>query len=120
MPLLARILSHLFPSSSSSAAVKTLAGPWSLGRASIYMNVIGFLFLLFTSITFNFPTVYPVDRDNMNYTSAAVGVIGLISLVTWVAGGKRSFTGPRVVGVGVDVGVDGVEKEDGGGGKKVG
>ncbi len=84
------------------------------------MNVIGFLFLLFTSITFNFPTVYPVDRDNMNYTSAAVGVIGLISLVTWVAGGKRSFTGPRVVGVGVDVGVDGVEKEDGGGGKKVG
>lgn len=56
----------------------------------------------------------------MNYTSAAVGVIGLISLVTWVVGGKRSFTGPRVVGVGVDVSSDVVDSDDGGGGKKVG
>lgn len=105
MPLLARILSHFTSTSSSSTSTTTarppkhLPGPWSLGRASIPLNVLGFLFLLFTSITFNFPTVYPVDRDNMNYTSAAVGVIALISLVTWVAGGRRSFTGPRVVGV---------------------
>jgi len=118
MPLLARILSHL-TSSSTTTGTNTLPGPWSLGRASIYLNVIGFLFLLFTSITFNFPTLYPVDRDNMNYTSAAIGVIAVISLVTWVAGGRSSFTGPRIVG-GVEgreavVGMDVVGKKEGSG-----
>lgn len=91
MPLLARLLSHFTPHAT------VLTGPYALGRASIYLNALGFLFLLFTSITFNFPTVYPVDRDNMNYTSAAVAVIGGISLLTWVVQGRREFTGPRVV-----------------------
>lgn len=75
MPLFVRVLSHF------TGNVKVLPGPYTLGRYGIFMNLIGLAFLLFTSITFNFPTLGPVDRENMNYTSAAIGVIGLISLV---------------------------------------
>ena len=92
MPLLARMLARL------TGKAKVLPGPYSLGGFGVYMNVIGFVFLLFTSITFNFPTLAPVDSGNMNYTSAAIGIIGLISIVTWVTTGRKAFTGPQVDG----------------------
>jgi len=86
MPLLARIMSWF------TGDVKTLSGPYSLGHYGIWMNVTGLVFLVFTSITFNFPTVSPVD-------SAAIGIIGLISIVTWITTGRKSFTGPLIGGV---------------------
>jgi choline transport protein len=81
---------------------------YSLGRLSIPLNVIGLVYLLFTTITFNFPGVSPVTSENMNYTSAAVGVIMLIAVVTWVTTGYRQFRGPESGGVviqGHDIGV---------------
>ena len=42
----------------------------------------------------------------MNYCSAAFGIIGLISVVTWVFDGRTNFTGPET-GV-----VNAVEAED--------
>ncbi|KAL8810670.1 MAG: hypothetical protein Q9223_007710, partial [Gallowayella weberi] len=77
MPLLSRLLAYF------TNHVKVIPGPYTLGRYSIWLNTLGLLFLVFTSITFNFPALNPVDKENMNYTSAAVGVIGLISAVTW-------------------------------------
>lgn len=72
-----------------------LKGPFSLPLSiSLGLNVLGLLFLLFTSITFNFPTTYPVTSHSMNYTSAAIGVIALISFVTWLTTGRKHFTGP--------------------------
>ena len=38
----------------------------------------------------------PVTKDNMNYTSAALGVIGVVSLLTWITTGKKRFTGPII------------------------
>ena len=93
MPLLARILSWF------AGDAKLLSGPYSLGRYGIIMNAIGLAFLVFTSITFNFPTLAPVDSENMNYTSAAIGIIGLISAVTWAISGRKAFTGPQIAGV---------------------
>ncbi len=92
MPLLARILSWF------TGNVKVLPGPYNLGRYGIVVNAIGLVFLVFTSITFNFPTLAPVDSENMNYTSAALGIIGLISIVTWLISGRKSFTGPQIAG----------------------
>ena len=57
----------------------------------------GLVFLLFASITFNFPTTHPITQHSMNYTSAAIGVIGLISTVTWFTTGRKHFTGPGAV-----------------------
>ena len=92
MPLLARILSWL------TGNAKVLSGPYTLGRYGIVMNAVGLVFLVFTSVTFNFPTLAPVDSENMNYTSAAIGIIGLISAVTWLLSGRKSFTGPQIAG----------------------
>lgn len=88
MPLLSRILSHI------TGKKHRLEGPYSLGRYGLALNIIGFLFLLFCCITFNFPSVRPVDSENMNYTSAATGVVMLISLITWLTTGRKRFTGP--------------------------
>lgn len=90
MPLLTRIIAYL------TGHMRVIPGPNTLGKYSVWLNALGLLFLLFTSITFNFPTINPVDKDNMNYTSAAIGVITLISIVTWITTGRRNFTGPQV------------------------
>lgn len=92
MPLLVRIIAHF------TGHAKTLPGPYTLGKYSLPLNFIGLTFLIFTSITFNFPTLNPVTKDNMNYTSAAIGVVGLVSVVTWVTTGRKNFTGPLIGG----------------------
>ncbi|KAI9809984.1 MAG: hypothetical protein M1827_006751 [Pycnora praestabilis] len=91
MPLFVRILARF------TGNAKELDGPYKLGPYGIVLNIIGFIFLLFASITFNFPTVNPVDQGNMNYTSAAIGVIAFVSLVTWITTGRKRFTGPELV-----------------------
>ncbi|KAJ5239911.1 hypothetical protein N7468_004530 [Penicillium chermesinum] len=80
--------------------VTKMEGPYTLSvPVSIGLNLLGLLFLLFASITFNFPSTYPVNQESMNYTSAAIGVIALISLLTWFTTGKDHFTGPGAVSV---------------------
>lgn len=37
--------------------------------------------------------------DCRNYTSAAVGVIMLIAVITWLATGNKQFAGPELGGV---------------------
>ena len=99
IPLLARLLS-LF----TSTPHRTIDGMYSLGRLSIPLNVVGLVFLSFISITFNFPGLSPVTPENMNYTIAAVGVIMLISLITWLTTGHRHFRGPESGGVVIEGG----------------
>lgn len=89
MALFSRLLGYV------TGYQREMKGPFSLPPwISITLNVLGLLFLLFASITFNLPTQYPVNRDSMNYTSAAIGVVALISLVTWLTTGQKHFTGP--------------------------
>ncbi|KAL4974868.1 hypothetical protein BDW66DRAFT_160907 [Aspergillus desertorum] len=61
---------------------------------SVFLNAIGLLLLLFAFVTFTFPSEAPVNDENMNYTSAAIGVIALIGLVTWAFTACRRFSGP--------------------------
>jgi hypothetical protein len=76
--------------------------PLSLG-----FSVIGLLFLLFASITFNFPSNAPVTSESMNYTCAAIGLLTLLSLVTWFTTATQRFAGPSDVRHLV---VDGIER----------
>ncbi|KAJ4338065.1 hypothetical protein N0V87_004213 [Didymella glomerata] len=89
MPLLARIIAHF------SGKKTRLEGPYSLGRYGIVLNIIGFLFLAFMCIIANFPSATPVDSENMNYTSAATGLIMLFSAIFWLTTGRKKFTGPE-------------------------
>lgn len=89
MPLLVRVLARF------TGHAKELPGPYTLGKWGIWANLIGLSFLTFAAITFNFPSVAPVNSENMNYCSAAIGIIGLVSLLTWVFDGRKNFTGPQ-------------------------
>ncbi|OJJ42864.1 hypothetical protein ASPZODRAFT_104610 [Penicilliopsis zonata CBS 506.65] len=92
MALLSRLLGYF------TGHATHMTGPYALPQSlSLTLNFIGLLFLLFASITFNFPSDYPVTSTGMNYTSAAVGVILLIALVTWLTTGRKHFTGPSLV-----------------------
>lgn len=75
--------------------VTKLDGPYSFSvPVSIALNIIGLLFLLFAAITFNFPSENPVTHQSMNYTSAAIGAVALISGITWITTGRKQFSGP--------------------------
>lgn len=109
LPLLVCIIARLSPGGEQH---RKLEGPYSLGRWGLLANVVGFVYLAFAVITFNFPTVKPVDEENMNYTSAAVGVVMVIALITWITTGRKQYSGPEtgVVVEGVE-GVEGVRRE---------
>lgn len=92
MPLLVRIWGRLRGEHDIDSA-------YSLGRFGMFFNVAGLLYLVFAIITFNFPSVYPVTANNMNYTSAAVGVSVLIATVTWFTTGRKHYTGPQRGGI---------------------
>lgn len=94
MPLLARLISYF------NGTHRQLTGPWAMKPlVSVAVNAIGLTYLLFACITFNFPSVSPVTSENMNYTSAAIGVIMLIAAVTWFTTAREHFSGPEVEGV---------------------
>ncbi|KAH7348665.1 amino acid transporter-like protein [Rhexocercosporidium sp. MPI-PUGE-AT-0058] len=105
MPLLVRLISHF------NGTHRQLTGPWAMSPAvSLTLNAIGLTYLLFACITFNFPSVYPVTSENMNYTSAAVGVIMFIATLTWFTTAKKQFSGPEIHIEGVaDVGGNAVD-----------
>lgn len=69
---------------------------YSLGKYGPWLNAIGLIYLIFAGIDFNFPQVGPVTADNMNYCSAAFGIIGLIAAATWFGGARKTFTGPEI------------------------
>ncbi|KIV77357.1 hypothetical protein PV11_09157 [Exophiala sideris] len=92
MPLLVRLWSYF----TGHEHAKVIPGAYSLGKWSLVLNGLGLVFLLFAGIDFNFPSEGPVTADNMNYCSAAVGIIGLISIVTWIFDGRKNFTGPQI------------------------
>ena len=48
-------------------------------------------------MTFNFPSDAPVTSESMNYTSAAIGLLTLLSLVTWFTTATKRFVGPSDV-----------------------
>lgn len=109
MPLLVRLISYF------SGTHRQLTGPWAMKPlVSVTVNAIGFTYLSFACITFNFPSVSPVTSQNMNYTSAAIGVIMFIALVTWFTTARKSFSGPeiQIEGVAEAAGIYGSEPEE--------
>jgi choline transport protein len=94
MPLLTRLISYF------SRTHRQLTGPWAMKPlVSVIVNFIGLTYLLFACITFNFPSENPVNSENMNYTSAAVGVIMFVAAVTWFTTARKRFSGPELDGV---------------------
>ncbi|KAF7936685.1 uncharacterized protein EAE97_008051 [Botrytis byssoidea] len=107
MPLLVRIISHI------NGSHRQLTGPWAMRPAvSLLVNGVGLAYLLFACITFNFPSVYPVTSENMNYTSAAIGVIMMVAAVTWGTTARKRFSGPEIEVVDVVTRVERMDSDE--------
>jgi amino acid transporter len=73
-------------------------GPWHLGKWSKPIDVIAVLWVAFITVLFCLPTVWPITRDNFNYTIVAVGAVFLFATGYWMFSAKNWFTGPRAQG----------------------
>ncbi len=70
-------------------------GPWTLGRASVYVNAWACCWTAFVSVIFLFPTIRPVAADNMNYAVVILVFVFLLALAYWFIAGRFYYTGPR-------------------------
>lgn len=68
---------------------------FSLGRSGYAVNAVATLFVVFFSITFCFPSAYPVSGNSMNYLIVVFAIGLLVTVVAWYAGLRKTFTGPR-------------------------
>jgi amino acid permease (GABA permease) len=73
-------------------------GPWHLGRWSYVIGWIAVVWVLFISILFMLPQVYPINRDTFNYASIAVGVVIVFAGGWWLISARKWFKGPKVQG----------------------
>ncbi|AAW43538.1 choline transporter, putative [Cryptococcus deneoformans JEC21] len=61
-------------------------------------NVVGLCFTALTTVFFLFPPELPVTGTNMNYAVVVLGIIFIISVITWIVDGRKNFIGPRDLG----------------------
>ncbi|KAI9230973.1 MAG: amino acid transporter [Piptocephalis tieghemiana] len=72
-------------------------GPLHLGRGSMPIGIVAFLWVLLTTVGFCLPTSQPVTLDNMNWAGALVGTLVIGIMISWWCGMSRRFTGPTGV-----------------------
>ncbi|KAI1608356.1 amino acid/polyamine transporter I [Exophiala viscosa] len=66
-------------------------GPFWLGKVGLVSNIILLCFTVFAIIMYSFPTVMPVEADNMNYVSAVYGILILIITVDWLLRARHQY-----------------------------
>ncbi|GAA5995675.1 hypothetical protein JCM5350_007799 [Sporobolomyces pararoseus] len=72
---------------------------WTLGRfLGPLANIVALAFTSFTTVFFLFPPVRPVTGSNMNYAIAVLAFATIVSILTWIFQGRKTFTGPRDLG----------------------
>lgn len=69
-------------------------GPFNLGAASKPVAAVAVLWIGFISIVFCLPTANPVDKESLNYTVVAVGIVAVWALGSWALWARRWFVGP--------------------------
>ncbi|KAF2792521.1 amino acid transporter [Melanomma pulvis-pyrius CBS 109.77] len=76
---------------------ETLAfGPWRLGKWGVAVNltaILGSILVMFFSF---WPTVVPINANNMNWSCVLWGGVVIFAALFWVAHGRRVFKGPVV------------------------
>jgi len=91
-------LSYLIPiylRLTSGRSIFTQAREFNLGRFSIPLNVISFVFLAITSVFLFFPQASPISAQNFNWALAVTPAFFIVAVVYWQYWAKDHFTGPR-------------------------
>ncbi len=86
LPLLCRVFSP----------IKFSPGPFHLGRWSIYINIIGLIWIILIVVLFVLPPEYPVTAINMNYASLGFLTVLVVSSLVYIFSARYWFKGPRI------------------------
>ncbi|RGP78393.1 hypothetical protein FLONG3_3529 [Fusarium longipes] len=73
-------------------------GPWRLGMAGLFINIVACIYLTFTSIFLLFPPYRPVTATNMNYAILVLGAVLLFGCIYWPLKARRRYIGPLTNG----------------------
>ena len=65
-------------------------------RWSFVVGGIAFVWLLFTSIIFMLPTIYPISEATFNYAPAAISGVLLVVTLAWIFSARHWFAGPKL------------------------
>ncbi|MCJ1303258.1 hypothetical protein MMC08_006066 [Hypocenomyce scalaris] len=71
-------------------------GPFWMGRAGFFVNIVAVTLIIFFNIMFCFPYVYPPAISTMNWNS--VILVGILFLTTlwWFIHGRGKYPGPKL------------------------
>lgn len=100
LPALALYISYFFPilflfcRRVSSHSMPIPWGPFKLGRAGPFVNLVAMCYLVFMLTWMPFPTLLPVDTVNMNYAGPITAAVILGALVDWCISGRKRFQVP--------------------------
>lgn len=61
-----------------------------------FVNIVGILYTILTTVLFVFPPELPVTGSSMNYCVVAFAIVVMISLFQWIIDGRKNYSGPRV------------------------
>ncbi|KAH6656610.1 amino acid/polyamine transporter I [Truncatella angustata] len=77
------------------AAAEPPYGPFRMARRSgMFVNAFALCYLAFIITWMPFPSVLPVDKDNMNYAGPIFGGMVLLALADWCINGRKRFRMP--------------------------
>ncbi|KAL4178981.1 hypothetical protein AMTRI_Chr13g117850 [Amborella trichopoda] len=69
-------------------------GPFNLGRYSLLVGWVAVLWVATITVLFSLPVAYPVTKDTLNYTPAAVGGLLILTVSSWILSARHWFRGP--------------------------
>jgi choline transport protein len=71
--------------------------PWSLGKWGIPINIGGVLYSLHAFFWCFWPESTPTDVENFNWAVVMFAAVGILSLIDYVARGRKQYKGPVVL-----------------------
>lgn len=69
---------------------------FNLGRFGVFINATAVAWVVFLDVVYCFPTVLPVNKQNMSYVTVVVTGLILFVVVLWLSTKKSTFKGPQI------------------------
>lgn len=92
----------------------SIKGPFNLRFMSRPVAFVACAWIGCITVIFCLPTANPVNKETLNYTVVAVGIIALVSLGVWILSARKWFVGPQkeVAALSQGVNVDDLSPEE--------
>ncbi|KAK5313420.1 hypothetical protein LTR93_010933 [Exophiala xenobiotica] len=75
-------------------------GPWTVGRAGIFIDIYALFFCVFMIIFMFFPSQQPITAANMNYAIVIISGVLFFATCVWFLYARKRYQGSRHVHIG--------------------